>query len=485
MLSKAAVEIDMHSVDRADLRGTGIPGVLKTQEDRTALQQHLNEVMEGAAFKGSRRSGQFLRYIVDQAIAGNFESLKERIIGIELWGKPPSYDTTVDAIVRVTASDVRKRLLRHYEQSESASEFRILLPPGSYVPEIIPTHSKEDDLEVAAPAVPFPDNAREGQPLLSSSEPPTLATSHFPPEARPQKLLRNRPLFCAALVLVGLSLAMFCFFRIRSAAGFAAAGAVPGVPPWSLFFKSPHSLQLIASDPDIAEVEEYTDTKVSLSDYANHNYIHEPSGLNPKTDWLVHVILQENQASSIDMPIAVNLAEMAQRYGKQVDVRGARSIQMTDLQTDDNFILLGSPLSDPWADFFSNALDFRFAWDKGSSREIIRNFRPQAHEQTEYVPTALGHATGESYAIVGFVQNPDQNGDVLLLAGASAEGTEAAEKLVTDMPRLSAVLQKCRILPTGPLQHFELLLQLNMMTDSPSKITVAACHILRPASSSF
>src|ERR1700721_4313723 len=98
----------------ADPRTSEIGKILETESDIELFQQHLKEVIEGAAFKGSHRSGQFLQYIVDQAIAGHFESLKERVIGVELFGRSPSYDTGDDAIVRVTASDVRKRLLQHY-----------------------------------------------------------------------------------------------------------------------------------------------------------------------------------------------------------------------------------------------------------------------------------------------------------------------------------------------------------------------------------
>lgn len=94
------------------------------------------------------------------------------------------------------------------------------------------------------------------------------------------------------------------------------------------------------------------------------------------------------------------------------------------------------------------------------------------------MPTGLGWATGQSYAIIGLVRNPDQNGHVLLLAGASAEGTEAAGKLVTDLPRLSEALKACGISPLGPPRNFELLLRLNMMAGSPININVEACHTL-------
>ncbi len=116
--------------------GTRIAKIVETEEDVARLQQHLKEVVEGEAFKGSHRSGQFLTYILEESIAGRFAGLKERVIGVKLFGRDPSYDTGEDAIVRVTASDVRKRLLQHYGKYGITSEFRISLPLGSYIPEI-------------------------------------------------------------------------------------------------------------------------------------------------------------------------------------------------------------------------------------------------------------------------------------------------------------------------------------------------------------
>src|SRR5271170_776672 len=95
--------------------------IAETEEEIALLRRHLQEITEGTAFKGSHRSAQFLKHIVEKSIAGSFESLKERAIGIELFGRSPSYDTGEDAIVRVTASDVRKRLLQHYGGEDGAA----------------------------------------------------------------------------------------------------------------------------------------------------------------------------------------------------------------------------------------------------------------------------------------------------------------------------------------------------------------------------
>ncbi len=108
-----------------------------TAEEAVAIKEHLQEILSSPVFRVSPRCGQFLKHIVDEAIAGRYDTLKERVIGIELFGRPTSYHTGEDAIVRVTASDVRRRLLQYYGGLKHTVQYRITLPPGSYVPHII------------------------------------------------------------------------------------------------------------------------------------------------------------------------------------------------------------------------------------------------------------------------------------------------------------------------------------------------------------
>ena len=99
--------------------------ILKVHEaakHSVGLRAHLEEVVHGPAFKGSQRSQDFLRHVVECALRGEFDELRERSIGITLFGKPPAYDTGEDAIVRVTASDVRKRLLQLEEACQANRE---------------------------------------------------------------------------------------------------------------------------------------------------------------------------------------------------------------------------------------------------------------------------------------------------------------------------------------------------------------------------
>jgi len=475
----------MQSPSPNDARIAEIAKIAETKGDIVALQQHVKEVIEGEVFKGSHRSVQFLQYIVDQAIAGHCESLKERVIGMELFGRSATYDTGDDAIVRVTASDVRRRLLEHYGRYGATSEFRITLPSGSYIPEITRkpngaaavngksssherTLSPDVSVAINPPLAPVPKESVENNPSIHQ-----VVISH------PRGFSKRTWLF-AAIAVVMLNLALWGVIWTRVTRTVAAPMSVL---PWSALFSPSHATHLITSDPNIVSVQVITGGQISVSDYANRKYIPEPNKLTPDEIRFCHMLLWgDNSTASVDTPIAVNIAELARSSPRKMDVHAARSIQLTDLKTDDSFIILGSPRSDPWSSLFSDQLDFRFQFDNNSGQEVIRNARPRSNEQQSYIPTALGWATGDSFAIIALVQNPDQSGHVLLLAGANGEGTEAAGKLVTDSTRFSNILQNCGILPTGPLQHFEILLHLNTMAGSSNKVDVVACHILPGAS---
>jgi TolB-like protein len=98
------------------------------------VRDHLKEVIASRAFAGSKRAQDFLQLIVEHALAGRFDSLRERVIGAEMFGRPIDYDTANDAVVRVKATEVRKKLAQYYQESGKNTAVRIELPIGSYVP---------------------------------------------------------------------------------------------------------------------------------------------------------------------------------------------------------------------------------------------------------------------------------------------------------------------------------------------------------------
>jgi hypothetical protein len=375
--------------------------------------------------------------------------------------------------------------LQHYGQYGTASEVRISLPSGSYAPEITREAHRKRDLDEENGARQNSTSASDTS-VGTDSTPTLTVTSHADSGQKTGSGAGRRISWIAVgVVLSALNIAILIaragtFWGVHST---RKAGETISVLPWSAFFNSQNSTHLVLSDPTIVTIQEFTGQQISTSDYANHNYIPEPNTLSAETNRLSRIILRGDNPAEVDTPIALNIARIAQASSRKIIVHGARAIQLADLKNDDNFIFLGSPRSNPWSALFSDQLDFKFVFDKRSNQEVIRNVLPQRNELQSYVPTALGWATGQSFAIVALVQNPDQNGHVLLVAGANGEGTEAAGRIVTDERRLSAILQQCGISPTGPLQKFELLLRLSTMAGSPSNFEVVACHLLPPGTS--
>ena len=428
-----------------------ITRVLEIVPYAAAIREHVSEIVASPAFKGSRRGQEFLRHIIEKALKGQFDDLKERTLGVELFGRPPAYDTAEDAVVRVTACDVRKRLTHFYGEAESSFEVRIELPSGSYIPEFRRIAGVISEVEIVRPVAP---KAALGK---AASLP-----------YRYWFLYRYRFLWAAmALTLV---------FWLVLSGGLSFKPLAKRILPWSELLQGDRGVQLVLSDPDIATVQDILATNLSLSDYANHRYLPEHS-LSPDMQLALRGYRGDN-AATVDTIIALNIADLARPATQRVRIHPARSMKLPDFKVDDHFILLGSPRSNPWATLFEEQLDFVFEYDQVSNQEIIRNKRPAKGEPPSYIPTAKGGGTGQAYAIVGFAANPGQSGDALLLAGSNAEATEAAGRIATNLKALEATLRNCGIDSLKASRHFELLLRVTTMAGSPNRFDVIVCHAL-------
>lgn len=147
-------------VERVEVNHTGHP------EDKAAIEEQLERLLASSYFTHSRRIPSLLKFVVQEALAGNTGVLKERILGIEVFGRNASYDTAADSIVRVTAAELRKRIAQYYLESGHELELRISLPSGSYVPQFhwpSPPPKSEEPPDIAA-AAPVPGPAEPASP---------------------------------------------------------------------------------------------------------------------------------------------------------------------------------------------------------------------------------------------------------------------------------------------------------------------------------
>src|SRR6202453_2846354 len=106
----------------------------QTESEKELVRSNLEKIVSDTRFTASKRYPCLLRYIVEQTLAGNDDNLKERTLGVEVFHRPPDYDTNLDPVVRLCAAEVRKRLAQYYQSPAHAGELIIDLNPGSYVP---------------------------------------------------------------------------------------------------------------------------------------------------------------------------------------------------------------------------------------------------------------------------------------------------------------------------------------------------------------
>jgi hypothetical protein len=451
----------------------GIAKFVKTDENLTALREHLECIINGEAFRGSKRSAQFLSFIVEKAIENHADGLKERTIGVELFGRVPTYDTGEDAIVRVTATDVRRRLLQHYGRIGEASEFRISLHAGGYIPEIerhgtslLPIFADsaatpEVSAIIKTPVSPLA-GVEKSHPISELAHPqtdegPQAATA---PSSSPWKLIAALSLIVAVPVVVLIAWGMKPALR----------------SPWSAVMRLGHVTRLIASDPDISQVEALTSRQISVSDYANEQYGCDQVTL-PR-DVPCFAVFHGDKYAAVDVNLLDPIKEIARRANIVLQVQAARNVRLPSLRTNDDYILLGSARSNPWVQLFANQMDFVFSYNNEAKQEIVENRNPRTGELAQYVPTAKGFGTGESYATVSLLRNLNQTGRVLLLAGNSSEATQAAGDFITDQSDVAAELTRCGIRDLSPLARYQVLLKVQTMAGSATQVSVLACHQL-------
>ena len=448
----------------------------RREEDVLALRDHLREVLNSPSFSSSRRSGQFLQYVVEQALQQHNDALKERSIGMEVFQRPPDYDTGEDAIVRVTASDVRRRLAQHYRELGRSAVFRINLPPGGYVPEIEcvgssneeatqPRKPGESEPEVRAEALI--SAAATSQSLPASNPHPRYSTTVQKNPGRQR--WHSWPLLLTVCGLLTVILSAVTVLWIHSR-------RVPDesvLQPWAKLFRGGQTVSVVLADPDLNEIQLLTNQYVPLSDYANGRLGCE--SLSPELQRVCRRSLRGDKVAEVDANAVVRIAQIGAQFHSQVEPHAARSLRLPDLQGDRNFVILGSKVSNPWADLYHDRMNFFIDHDAATGLQVVRNQHPRKDELATYVPTAGPYDTGDNYALITLIRNLHGNGYVLLLAGCTHEGMDAAMAVLLNHPEFSRMLRACHLSEESP---FQVLMRVHMMAGSSLTAERLACRQL-------
>jgi hypothetical protein len=405
------------------------------------FRSHLEDILRSPAFSASQRGRAFLRYVVEHALDGEFDELRERNIGVALFGRPAAYDTAEDAIVRVTASDVRKRLLQFYGFASAPSPYRIELPSGSYVPEF---------RCLTVPATP---------------------EVHVKPL---QPIRRRRFLALASAVVV----------MAVTVAGWALHDRIliVRVPPPNListaFQDSPGPIQVITSDDALVLIQVLLGRRFTLQEYENLSHIAMPDVIRQKGLERFWASLSTRQITNLgDLQNTNRIADNLRQRGWNVVIRHARQANARDFRSG-NFIILGSRFSNPWADLFSpEDSDFTVPEAAPGQPATIVNRDPKPGEAGVYLPE-VDPKTGKkvAYARVWLRANTAHSGRVLLVAGTSMSSTEMAGEYLLHPEAVASVARLLGVPAAGPLPDCEMLLRITEVNEIGDSVALIACH---------
>jgi hypothetical protein len=384
------------------------------------VREELTRVLASPEFRSSKRSQDFLRFVVEHALRGDADILKERTIGIEVFGRPTSYDPSDDATVRVKAGEVRKRLGLYYSDHGARNPLRIELPSGAYVPAF---HTVE-----AAPIE------------TETPEPPALPKFAAPALA-PSVSWRTRATWAAAgaAAVCAIGLAYWGISRPASTAldqfwAPVLRGASPVligaafVPVWNLDL--PPTARAQARPQDFVEL----------------------------TDQFV---------GGGDLIATSRLTSMLTRLHRLYQVRVGSDVSFKDLRADPA-ILVGYSYT-RWREI-SNQLRF-FIDGSRDPVGITDNGKP-----TEWALPNLprDRRTAEDYAIVSRVFHPDTHAMLVELAGITQYGTDAASDLVTNADLMSEALRDA---PAGWQQkNLQFVLHIKVISGAPSSPRVVKSY---------
>ncbi|WP_338722066.1 hypothetical protein [Devosia sp. XK-2] len=130
-------------------------------EFRDDILEALDRICASEYFSEAEQIKRFLRYVVDEALAGRAERIKSYSVAVEALGKDTDFDPTQDPIVRITANRLRSALAKYYNESKDPHRVVIRLPKGHYYPEFDFSEPHDELPAAAPPAAPLVPVAAE------------------------------------------------------------------------------------------------------------------------------------------------------------------------------------------------------------------------------------------------------------------------------------------------------------------------------------
>jgi hypothetical protein len=369
------------------------------------IERELEQILASPFFKGSKRSQAFLKYVVEAACSEGSDGLKERTLGIALFGRAPDYDTGSDglkertlgialfgrapdydtgsdAIVRVKANEVRKRLSQ-YNLANPKNAVVITLETGSYLPQII-------------------RNAGQEEPPAQTTVPGNRFAA-----------VRT----AAALFAVVFLIAVVTLYQISLSS--------PIKKFWSPFLDHGSTIICIASPPV------YVTNRTTLPAVGSFAWGHET----------VHqadlVVTPDSFLDVGDASAAFHIEELLQTLGRRSHVDIPDNVSFAELK-EAPVVLIGGPQYNSWTrTMVTNDLPFVFVQDDQGVRIVDREHPARFWGDPGVLPIDVT----EDFALITRILRSTSGQAVICVAGIQGSGSQMGAEAITNADYLQSILK--------------------------------------------
>lgn len=416
------------------------------------IRAQLDLLVRDDAFRSSRRSVAFLRYVVEQTLSGAASQIKERTIGIEVFGREPTYDTNLDHIVRTAATELRKRLAIYYGDEKHRYELRMGLIPGSYIPRFtLPEHPPNGSGGNAAVADPLPMQPQATLEHLEVAPEPQLdlaMAAQGPSRRGPARFWVS--VGCATVLV---------------AAAFGTYGWLHRPTPQDLFWKP----VLDTPGPVL----------LAIGDVPNGPPTPAEGDADSSTP-----ILAPNPSHTLPFADAVTMARVVgalESGGKTVVIRNENSRTFSDLR--EGAVVLIGAFNNEWSLRLTRQLRYSLSLDADKHLIYIRDSKNPSDRSWSWATNQSRENVGQvhgpvlqDYALISRIRNSQTGHVVVVIGGLYTYGTQSAGEFLTDPRLMQAISKAVELDPAHPNLQIVLGTTVTDQTPGPPRVLAVSAE---------
>ncbi len=411
-----------------------VTGALGTEREGKLRQ--VDRLIASEVLHGSESLCKLLRYLAEQS-SDHPGGVKEYQIATEVFKRPPDFDPRMDSTVRVQTGRLRSKLSEYYAHAGAEDPWIIEIPKGAYA---LTYHPR--------PAPPTP-----GEPVSHAAAAETALPARSPTR-RSGWLIA---VIALSVLLAGCTLALITVILNRPAS--RPAGRVEPAGPLAAFWKG------FVDGPD-----------EPLVVFSNAEFVGRPeTGMhyfNPSLDKSQPIL---DYYTGVGEVLAIHeLDRVFTALHHELKVKRGRLLSMDDTKNAD-LIFVGSPSENLTLLDIPTTREFIFQRVSTGPRKgdlAIVNLHPRSGESQTYLPTVP--PLTEDYAVVGLMPGLNPTRWVIVLAGITTMGTQAAVEYVTRNGTVETLLKRISGSASGKVAPFEAVLRVRVSKGVPLESELVA-----------